>query len=182
MFTNIISEVIMGDWDDWSEHDETVNRFVDSDPDRRSLMCYIDSEDIDESDIEEEVWSWHPGHRVRGWLTRIHTEFQIGSDLFLARQITVPEAGEEDTTLANHGDHRVIGRVIYQVVQREEDARFEVIIMSRADIARLNAASRQLNGQVTSMKEGYFVGMIDALVSFMHEHADMPTFVFSRQI
>jgi hypothetical protein len=71
------------DWEYWVEQQEEERQFLklaNHDPHRKSLVCWVDG-------AENEVWSWYPGHRVFGWMSRLHNDFKIGSKSFLARNI-----------------------------------------------------------------------------------------------
>lgn len=166
----------MGDWEYWAEQNELEHMFVDPDPHRRSLICYFDDE------IEDEVWSWHPGHRVFGWLSSIRNELHIGADLFFAHAISVPEEANEPDPHAECDDRRMIGGVTYCVVDREKEARDDVIIMSRADEDRLRVAARHKSAAATTMKEEYFAEMMAEMAAFIHEHPTVESFVFAREI
>ncbi|MEM6256014.1 MAG: hypothetical protein AAF821_24135 [Cyanobacteria bacterium P01_D01_bin.156] len=165
------------DWEYWVEQQEEEQqflRFADHDPYRKSLTCWIDG-------IENEIWNWHPGDRVLGWMSRLHQELKIGSKSFWARNI-YPNEEREQHLFSESRPLRVLDDIIYEVVGSESEAQFDVIILPRSDLSNLNKVAESLSGTAKDMKEECFTEMLEAIATFIEEEVNIKNFVIYREI
>jgi hypothetical protein len=165
------------DWEYWVEQQEEERQFLqfaNHDPYRKSLICWLDG-------IENEIWSWHPGHRVFGWMSRLHKDLQIGSKSFLARNIYANEEREQHL-FSESKPLQVLDGIAYEVMGNEPEAQFDVIVLSRSDLSRLKKVAESLSSTAKDMKEGYFVEMVEAIATFIEEEVSIKKFAIYREI
>lgn len=171
----------MSDWEYWDEEQEQDALHRDTDPHRRDVSCFLYDKDLEEV-IEEEVWSWHPGHRVLGWFTRLYTELQIGNEVFFASSIAPAEDDSSPTLSTNKETMREINGIIYHIVPTEKVAQYEVITIMQRDRKRIQHQADRLKLPTGDMKEAYFTEMLEEIAAFMKEHSTIQSCVFFRQI
>lgn len=161
-------------WVEQQEEEQQFLKLANHDPYRKSLGCWVDG-------IENEIWSWYPGHRVFGWMSRLHKELKIGSQSFLARNI-YPADEREAFQSPNSKPLQIINGIVYEVTGSEPDAQFDVIVLSLNDLSDIKREAEKLGNTAKDLKEEYFVEMICEIATFIEEESSIKTFVIYREI
>ncbi|MGB3519403.1 MAG: hypothetical protein WBA43_23330 [Elainellaceae cyanobacterium] len=162
----MFGEVEMSDdWEYWveqqEEEQEFLKRFKNHDPYRKSLICGSNGRYY-------EIWDWYPGHRVLGWISRLHKELEVGSKSFLARNI-YPNEEREHYQFSKNKPLQVLDGIAYEVTGNEVEAQFDVIVLSRSDLKKLKKVAESLRSAATNMKEECFAEMVEAIATFIEE-------------
>lgn len=164
------------DWEYWVEQQQEEQQLlalVDYDPNCRGLSYWADG-------IENQIWSWYPGHRAHGWMFRLRKDFKIGSQSFLAKNIYPFE--REELHISKHQPIKVINEIVYEVTGREGDARFDVIVLSQKDLGCLYQATKELASAAKDMKAEYFAEMVGEMARSVKEEKTVKKWVFHRKI
>ena len=157
----------------------------------RSLLCWVDG-------VGYEVWCWEPRIRVVGCFSHLHRNMNIGNGFFLASDIHAK--ADEELLLDEENDSlmceqetssfetepsgvlRDLEEVPFYLAQCEEVARYEVITVSRKDIALLKAEAARQKDLAHNLKEQLLAEMIAEMASFIEQKAEAQSFVFAREI
>lgn len=165
------------DYEYWVEQQQEFQQFAalgNYDPNCRNLGYWIDG-------IENQIWSWYPGHRAYGWMLKLHRDLKVGSQSFLAKNI-YPTTEREDNLSSKQQPLRIVNGIIYEVTGREGDVRFDVLVLSQNDLSLLKRLSKRLASAAKDMKEECFAEMVEQMSLSVGEEKSLTTFVFHREI
>jgi hypothetical protein len=149
---------------------------------RKPLLCWTDGD-------AEEIWDWEPLTKILDVFSDLHNVSQIGSDCFLSSGIPAEDDDEdwddEYTSPIETFDSskiKLIDDLEFYVANSEDEATYEVIILSRHDAALLKDEAVQRKNSAKTLKEEMLAEMLEEMVLFIEADSLRNDFVFARKL
>ncbi len=152
------------------------------DGNKKTLLCWSGK-------CRHELWEWEPLIKVLNVFSNLYHLRKIGSDYFLACNVPIEDYEEDCDYSENHSKSaahgikkKIIDDLEFDVVDNENEATHEVIVISKHDAALLKEEANRQNNLAKSLKDVMLAEMIVEIAEFVESDSRQNIFVFAREI
>ena len=149
---------------------------------RKLLLCWTDGDAY-------EIWDWKPLTKILGIFSNLYNINKIGSDCFLSKGIPLEYDMENwddeyaDTIESiDSMDIKRIDDLKFYIANSEDEATYEVIILSRKDADMLKDEAVRWKSSAKTLKEEMLAEMLEEMVLFIKAYSHRSVFVFAREL